>query len=183
MIRKFRLWAVILFIICIGLDLYSKHYFTQLLEFEGNSIPVFQTDSISMYWTLLHNYGVSFSMFNEYPLFVKTVITCLSFIIGFVAIWICFQDGKFNNLMGKFYYFTGILIGSGSLGNGIDRLFSGYVTDFIHFRFWGYNFAVFNVADIFLTLGVLLFICTYFIKPEEESVTALYDEEDPKSKK
>jgi len=53
---------------------------------------------------------------------------------------------------------VGILIFSGAMGNLIDRLIFGSVTDFL--SFW--NFPVFNFADIFITAGVLLFFVTEF---------------------
>ena len=48
------------------------------------------------------------------------------------------------------------LVLSGGLGNMIDRLFLGEVIDFFSFIFWGYEFYVFNVADIFVCCGVAI---------------------------
>jgi hypothetical protein len=50
---------------------------------------------------------------------------------------------------------------SGLLGNFIDRLFFGEVTDFISFIFFGSPFAVFNVADICLCVGVIMAVVHY----------------------
>ncbi len=47
------------------------------------------------------------------------------------------------------------LIMGGGIGNMIDRLFLGEVVDFFAFNFWGYQFAVFNVADIFVCCGTI----------------------------
>ena len=45
---------------------------------------------------------------------------------------------------------------AGILGNLIDRLFFGYVTDFLNFYIFSYDYPVFNFADIFIVVGVLL---------------------------
>ena len=62
---------------------------------------------------------------------------------------------------------TIILLGSGAVGNFIDRLFLGYVRDFIYFRL--INFPVFNVADCYVTIGLALFIIMIlFIYKDED---------------
>ena len=54
------------------------------------------------------------------------------------------------------------LILGGALGNLIDRIFRGYVVDFLSFKIFGYEAAIFNVADIFITVGVFLMIIILF---------------------
>jgi signal peptidase II len=51
-----------------------------------------------------------------------------------------------------------LLVG-GILGNMFDRIVYGYVVDFFDFRFFGYDFPVFNVADICIVVSVFLIIC------------------------
>ena len=51
-----------------------------------------------------------------------------------------------------------VLLFSGALGNFIDRVALGYVRDFINFIILGYDFPVFNIADIAIVLGVCLII-------------------------
>ena len=54
--------------------------------------------------------------------------------------------------------FTLSLILGGALGNGIDRIYQSYVIDFIDFHYKGYHWPAFNVADTFITIGVIIYI-------------------------
>ena len=60
----------------------------------------------------------------------------------------------------------GLLMG-GIIGNLIDRLFLGYVRDFLAFRIFNYNYPVFNLADTFIVVGVILLIIA-IIKGEDK---------------
>ena len=60
-----------------------------------------------------------------------------------------------------------ILTAAGTIGNYIDRLAFGYVIDFLSFTFFGYDFAIFNLADVFLCVGVFALIVYYFFLDED----------------
>ncbi|MBX9096680.1 signal peptidase II [Streptococcus gordonii] len=98
--------------------------------------------------TYLQNTGAAFSILeNQQWLF--TIITLL--VIG-GAIWYLIK-----NIKGSFWLISGlILIIAGGLGNFIDRLRQGFVVDMFQVDF--INFAVFNVADTYLTFGVLIML-------------------------
>ena len=98
--------------------------------------------------TYLQNTGAAFSILeNQQWLF--TIITLL--VIG-GAIWYLIK-----NIKGSFWLISGLtLIIAGGLGNFIDRLRQGFVVDMFQVDF--INFAVFNVADTYLTLGVLIML-------------------------
>lgn len=98
--------------------------------------------------TYLQNTGAAFSILeNQQWLF--TIITLL--VIG-GAIWYLIK-----NIKGSFWLISGLtLIIAGGLGNFIDRLRQGFVVDMFQIDF--INFAVFNVADTYLTFGVLIML-------------------------
>ena len=98
--------------------------------------------------TYLQNTGAAFSILEKQQ-WLFTIITHL--VIG-GAIWYLIK-----NIKGSFWLISGLtLIIAGGLGNFIDRLRQGFVVDMFQVDF--INFAVFNVADTYLTFGVLIML-------------------------
>lgn len=73
----------------------------------------------------------------------------------------------------KLFYIALILMFSGAIGNFIDRIFRKEVVDFLNFYIFGYDFPVFNIADSFLTIGIILFIIDTLIEIKNEKRTKL----------
>jgi signal peptidase II len=94
-----------------------------------------------LYLTLVHNRGAAFGILkNQVPFFIFT---------SSIAIILIIVSLKRNK---RIYNISLSLILAGALGNLTDRLFLGYVVDFIDFRIW----PVFNLADSAITIGAIL---------------------------
>lgn len=101
------------------------------------------------YITNCHNEGAAFSLFSGNVLF-------LIFITLIVLFLIYRTINKENvNKIGVLAY--GLLLG-GILGNLYDRIFYGYVIDYLDFRIFNFNFAIFNLADAAIVIGAILLI-------------------------
>lgn len=101
----------------------------------------------------LKNTGAAFSILeNKTILLAITSIICISVIIYYLK--------KEENLTTAMYLSFGLVLG-GILGNLIDRIVYQGVIDFLSFQIFNYNFPVFNIADIGITIGVLLLIIIY----------------------
>lgn len=105
--------------------------------------------------TYLKNSGAAFSMLENQQWFF-TIITLIAMGAAFVYIY--------RHIKGSLWLLLGLtLIISGGIGNFIDRVRQGFVVDMFHLDFM--NFAIFNVADIYLTIGVGLLLI-YLLREE-----------------
>lgn len=95
----------------------------------------------------IENTGAAFSILSERTSFL-IIITVVA--LAFIA-----YEFLIKNKGTKFEIFCFILIFSGGIGNLIDRIFAGYVVDYFEFLFM--NFAVFNLADVYITVGMFLY--------------------------
>tara|TARA_Y100001978_G_scaffold194470_1_gene201636 strand:- start:265 stop:720 length:456 start_codon:yes stop_codon:yes gene_type:complete len=100
---------------------------------------------------LVRNYGAAFNLFSGSRFFLSFISIISSIILSY---FIFISENKLINK----YALSFIL--AGSIGNGIDRIFSGYVIDFIKIKF--IDFPVFNVADIAINIGVLILLISSF---------------------
>ena len=122
----------------------------------GESIKVIKN---FFYITYVNNYGGAWSIFNNHVIFLVVItIIVLFMLIKYM--------GKFKNNIRNAVAF-GFLYG-GIFGNLIDRVCYGYVKDFLDFKIFGYNFPVFNFADIAIFIGVVLMVIA-IIKGEDKN--------------
>ena len=108
--------------------------------------------------TKIHNDGIALGMLSGFGGVAKIVVAVLTFVMIVVAILAIVKKWVRGPIATVCISF---IIGGG-IGNLIDRVVLRYVVDFLAFTFWGWDFAVFNVADIFVTVGTFLFV-VYFL--------------------
>ena len=110
---------------------------------------------------LIWNIGIGFGFLSTSSSLFYNLVT---FTVGIVIIILLFIFAQSENT-DKFIY--SIIIG-GALGNFFDRLAYKAVPDFIDLHFNSFHWFTFNVADIFITLGILIFILrSFFIKKQK----------------
>ena len=108
--------------------------------------------------TFIQNYGAAWNLLNNKVDFLIFVSLFAIFIL--YRYMYNFKRNKRNILA------FGLILG-GIVGNLIDRVFLGYVRDFLSFRFWNYHYPIFNFADTFIVIGVFLLILA-IIKGEDK---------------
>jgi len=140
--RKIRIIAYSLFIIL--LDQVSKYLVLSTLGFERtkNIIPNL------LNFTLVKNKGAAFSLFSNSTNFLTITSVIASLLL--ITIILSSPPKSYWNFIGLAY-----LLG-GTAGNGIDRLFKGYVLDFLELV--PIDFPIFNVADVSINIAVICFI-------------------------
>lgn len=145
--------------ILIGLDQAAKYLALVNLKPIGSMVLV---DGF-MDLTFVKNHGVAFGMFSGQRWF----ILLLTGAITVALIYFYMKLPKTKEY--QYVRMTMVLIFAGAIGNMIDRIFRGYVVDFFEFTF--FSWPVFNVADIYVVIGVVIlaFLILFVIKePEEE---------------
>ena len=146
-LKNFYLNLVIILIIFI-FDRSTKLYILKLAEVE-NSVDLYITSYLNLF--LIWNKGIAFGLFSIDESIIYNSITIL---IGLIIVTILYMMLKNNNI--QRYFFA--LIAGGALGNLYDRVVYTAVPDFIDLHFYGFHWFVFNVADIFITIGVFCLI-------------------------
>ena len=140
------IYSFILFLI----DLVSKVIISTNLEL-NNSLVIID-DFFSL--TYIKNYGAAFSILVNYRLLliIVSIIVIILLIIFLIK----------NKLKTKLEFICYSLLLGGILGNLFDRVVYGYVIDFFDFTFFGYNLAIFILADSFIVISIILLLFDSF---------------------
>lgn len=146
---------IILFVMLLLLDQFTK-YIVEQSFYLSESIPIIE-DVFNL--TYVENRGIAFGLFQG-RLNVISILT----VIAIVAIFVYVLRNKKTLSMLEHFGYTLIL--SGAVGNMIDRLFRGFVVDMLDFRgIWSF---VFNLADVWINVGVFILIIDYIILHRNE---------------
>ena len=146
-VYKFLLNSIfVLILFCI--DRFSKVYVIELVE-KTNVSEIYLTSFLNSY--LVWNSGIAFGLFSFSNEFTYNLFTALIVLINLIIIYLIVVTKDFRK-----YFF--LLILGGSFGNLFDRLYYRSVPDFIDFHIGNFHWFIFNIADIFITVGVVCLI-------------------------
>ena len=121
----------------------------------GQSISLFPYFDL----TLVFNTGVAFSLFSEGGNLGRWILVLLVLLVLLYLAYVLLKEN-----LNDFESLSLLLILGGGIGNLIDRTFRGHVIDFIHIYYENYSFYVFNFADTYITIGVIIYLIGMIIQ-------------------
>lgn len=134
-----------IFFVLVVFDLLSKK-----IVFDSIDLHTFISLTFFLDLTHIHNFGISFGLFSG------LISPWLLIIIGLLVVGFIFYLMKSASDMFEEWSF--LIIISGALSNIIDRIFNGYVIDFIYFHYKYFFWPAFNFADIYITIGIIMIV-------------------------
>ena len=157
--KKISLNSIIVLVIFL-IDRVSKIYILKIAELE-NIVDIYLTNYLNLY--LIWNKGIAFGLLsiNE-----SLIYNSISLVIALIILTILVMLIKSTGLK----RYSLILVLGGSLGNLFERIYYSAVPDFIAFHIGNFHWFIFNVADIFITIGVICLILDelFFYKKTDE---------------
>ena len=147
-LKKFFFINLFTIIVIFSLDRISKFYV--ILYSESNLSPILFTSkflNINLIW----NDGIAFGLFSFDQSLYYNLLTLVIILITLIILWLMLRAEGLEKI-------SFLMIIGGSLGNLYDRINYSSVPDFIDFHISNFHWFIFNVADIFISLGVLLLI-------------------------
>ena len=145
---KKNLFYFFVIIFIFALDRVSKLYILNLAEIE-KQVDIYISPFLNLY--LIWNTGIGFGLFSSNQSFYYNLITIIIILINILILIMIFKSKIYR----KFFL---LMILGGSLGNLFDRLYYSAVPDFIDIHYQNYHWFVFNVADIFISFGIVCLI-------------------------
>ena len=134
------------------MDRITKMYLINLQE-SGTNIDFYINSFLNFY--LVWNTGVGFGLASMEAGIYYHILTLIIVIINIVLIYFLIKS------KGVYMYLFALIIG-GSLGNLFDRMYYYAVPDFIDLHLGNFHWFIFNVADIFISLGIICLILIEF---------------------
>ena len=131
-----------------ALDRISKTIILNILENDGK-VDIYINSFFNLF--LVWNKGIGFGLFSFDQNNIYNGISLFIFIINLIIVYLIYKEKTPKT------YFLAIILG-GSFGNLFDRYYYSAVPDFIDLNYKGYHWFIFNVADIFITLGIICLI-------------------------
>ena len=146
-VKKFDILSFIIIILAFGLDRLSKKYVISLIEKSQSELFINDYLNITLNW----NRGIAFGLLSFNATIVYHLISILILTIIVYLIYLMVKSDSLGKILFAF------IIG-GAAGNLFDRFTYFAVPDFIDFHINSFHWFTFNVADIFISLGITLMI-------------------------
>ena len=141
-----KIYFLFLSIFIILIDQFTKNIiFNNKKLFINKDFLLFKLDFVK-------NYGAAFNIFSGSRIFLSLI----SIFFSILLIYLIFKKNTLNSF--DLYSYSFIL--GGTIGNGIDRIYKGFVVDFINLNI--INFPVFNIADISINIGFIILLYNIF---------------------
>ena len=147
----------LIFIILFFIDRISKIYLINL-QSTGADVDYYIYPFLNIY--LVWNTGIGFGLFSLESSAIYHAVTFVIAIVNIILLVLLIKSNGLNS------YLIATILG-GSLGNLFDRIYYYAVPDFIDFHVGNFHWFIFNIADIFITVGIIGLIFSELIKKEE----------------
>lgn len=151
--KKKIIFCSLIIIAIVLLDRFTKLYVLSLVEIQ-NHVDIFVTSFLNIY--LVWNKGIAFGLLNFEQKGVYSMITA---IIAMISMAVLIMIVKTKDI--RVYFLSFIF--AGAIGNLFDRLYYTAVPDFIDLHVNNFHWFIFNVADIFISFGVICLILVELI--------------------
>lgn len=143
---NYRFILIIFLLVCF--DIFSKVIVNNSLLFGQSVDTVFPFIEL----LLIFNSGIAFGIFDNKGELASNLLLIVTILITLYLLWMIIYETKDRNKL-ALSFITG-----GAIGNVLDRINDGSVTDFLHLKIYNYSLFVFNLADAFITIGAILII-------------------------
>jgi len=122
-----------------------------IIEFDKTNVESEYTILPFLNFNLIWNEGIAFGLFSFADKSNYNILTIIIIFVTAIIFWMIIKTKELEKL-------GFMMIFGGSLGNIFDRVYYSSVPDFIDIHFYNFHWFIFNVADIFISIGVMLLI-------------------------
>ncbi len=147
-ITKKVIISILLLIFVFVLDRITKITILNIAE-ETGKVDIYVNQFLNFY--LVWNKGIGFGLLSSDQEYIYSAVTYIIVIINLIIIYLIFSEKGYRR------YLLLVILG-GSSGNLFDRFYFNAVPDFIDLNYNGFHWFIFNVADIFITIGIICLI-------------------------
>ena len=146
-IQKIDIYSFVMISVIFVLDRLSKIYVVDLIQHKGGEVFLYDFLNLTLNW----NTGIAFGLLSSNANLFYHLVSALILLIIIYLIYLMVISDRFGKIV------ISLIIG-GALGNLYDRLNYFAVPDFIDFHIENFHWFTFNLADIFISIGIIMMI-------------------------